>query len=50
MVKLLVESGADVNAKARGGDHGSTPLAFALQRGDQKIAELLKEQGAVEDI
>ncbi len=43
MVKLLLEKGADVNAK---GEHGWTPLMEAANRGHSEAAKLLLEKGA----
>ena len=42
-VKLLVERGADVNAKD---EEGKTPLDFAQENGHQEIVKWLKECGA----
>jgi ankyrin repeat protein len=46
-VKLLIESGADVNAV---GDMGETPLHVAIRKGDQGIVEALLASGAKLDI
>jgi hypothetical protein len=43
MVKLLLEHGADVNAKDKG---GWTALKRAQKRGAKEIVELLKAHGA----
>ncbi|TML44101.1 MAG: ankyrin repeat domain-containing protein [Actinobacteria bacterium] len=40
---ILLEHGADPNAPARG---GFTPLDVACENGDEKLAELLRSQGA----
>ena len=42
-VKLLVESGADVNAI---GDMSETPLHIAIRQGDQEIVSTLLSAGA----
>jgi ankyrin repeat protein len=44
VAKLLIDNGADVNCKNREG----TPLDIAVERKNIKIAELLREHGAVE--
>lgn len=44
-VKLLIEKGADVNAKDK---NGNTPLKNALSHGKTEIAEFLREAGAKE--
>jgi ankyrin repeat protein len=43
MLKLLIELGADVEAKD---DKGRTPLAIAMLRGDREAIRLLKAAGA----
>lgn len=45
VVALLIGAGADVHARQAG---GFTPLAAALQNGDEAIAALLRNAGAVE--
>jgi len=44
-VKLLIDRGADVNARSRG---GYTALKYAVDRGHKEIVKLLKEAGARE--
>ncbi|KAI6026975.1 ankyrin [Pisolithus marmoratus] len=46
-VKLLLQSGANVNARNR---YGEIPLFFALQGGDAELTDLLMEHGANMDI
>ena len=41
--KLLIEKGADVNAKTKG---GATALAMAQDKGHSEIVALLKNHGA----
>ncbi|NIO39396.1 MAG: hypothetical protein GTO41_03825, partial [Burkholderiales bacterium] len=43
VVKLLIEAGADVNAKDS--FYNATPLTWAGLSGHQEIVELLKENG-----
>ena len=43
VVKLLLDNGADVNAKDV---HGNTALYYAVQKGDDKIKFLLLSYGA----
>ncbi|RMD79282.1 MAG: ankyrin repeat domain-containing protein, partial [Lentisphaerae bacterium] len=43
VVKILLEHGADVNAKCK---KGKTALMFASEKGYQEIVELLKDAGA----
>ena len=43
MVKYLIESGADINAKDK---NGWTALMFAARNGYDKIAQLLIKSGA----
>ena len=43
MVELLIDSGADINAK---GNCGKTALSYALKEGNTEIAELLKANSA----
>lgn len=43
-IQLLIDEGADVNAKER--KRGQTPLHFAALLGDTEIFELLRENGA----
>ncbi|MFC5700750.1 ankyrin repeat domain-containing protein [Cohnella faecalis] len=45
MANLLIEFGADVHAKREG---GASALSIAIERGNLKVAELLREKGAVE--
>jgi ankyrin repeat protein len=45
MVRLLIEHGADVNAKAA---NGETALSMALLRGPTPIVELLKKSAAID--
>jgi ankyrin repeat protein len=45
--KLLIEHGADVNARSSNGD---TPLTFAAMFGQGKMAKLLLEKGADKSI
>ena len=42
IVKLLIDNGADVNAK---GDDGFTPLNAAKVKGLKEIADLLRNHG-----
>lgn len=44
-LKVLLKAGADVNAKDK---DGNTALKLAQERGNAKIAELLKSAGAKE--
>ncbi|WP_274650133.1 ankyrin repeat domain-containing protein [Paenibacillus humicola] len=44
ILQLLIEHGADVNARAGG---GGTPLAIANERGNLKAAAFLKQHAAV---
>jgi ankyrin repeat protein len=44
LAKLLLEHGADPNARQQ---DDFTPLQAAEQRGDQRLAELLRQHGAV---
>jgi len=44
MVELLIERGADVNAK---GYYGNTPLRWAKRSGDDEIVSLLKRHGGI---
>jgi ankyrin repeat protein len=49
VVKLLIERGADVNAKDQhklAGDAGLTPLEIARLHGDTPIVDLLVKSGA----
>jgi len=43
MVEMLIRSGADVDTKDR---EGQTPLAVALERKNNDVAELLGKAGA----
>jgi ankyrin repeat protein len=43
MVKLLLDKGADVNAK---GEHGWRPLMEAANRGHSEVTKLLLKKGA----
>jgi len=43
IVRMLVENGADVNARQQ---HGWTPLHAAAQNGDEEIVRLLLKKGA----
>ena len=45
IVRLLIDKGADVNAKAKNGD---TALKLAKTKGHTRIVEFLKAQGANE--
>ena len=42
--RLLLEHGADVNAKMK---DGKTPLTFAVEGGQTEMASFLRERGAV---
>lgn len=44
MIRLLIEHGADVNARIEGGE---TALSLALRQGNNNVAALLREQGAL---
>lgn len=44
IISLLIENGADVNAQA---EDGETPLSLAIKQGNHKVAELLREHGAL---
>ena len=44
-LRLLIEAGADINARA---SSGRTPLGEALDCGNIKAAEILREAGAIE--
>ncbi|WP_028608705.1 ankyrin repeat domain-containing protein [Paenibacillus harenae] len=44
LIRLLLEHGADVNAKAEGGE---TPLALAVKQGNHRVAEFLRQNGAL---
>ncbi len=46
VIDLLCEHGADPNART---EEGTTPLAAALARDDEELADLLRECGASED-
>jgi ankyrin repeat protein len=46
MVKMLLEAGAEVNAKA---DNGWTALILAKRNGHAEIVRLLIEAGAMDD-
>jgi len=46
VVALLIDKGADVNAKDR---DGKTPLSLAQEKGHNEIIELLKKRGAKEE-
>ncbi|KAH8649867.1 ankyrin repeat-containing domain protein [Xylariales sp. PMI_506] len=47
MVRLLLESGADVNAKSQDSIHASqTPLFYAVRNGHEATVRLLLEKGA----
>ncbi|REE92900.1 ankyrin repeat protein [Paenibacillus taihuensis] len=43
LISLLIEHGAEVNAKIEG---GVTALALAVEQGNDKVAELLRSNGA----
>lgn len=43
--KLLLEHGAEINAKTK---DGKTPLAFALSRSQTEMAAFLRRRGAVQ--
>jgi hypothetical protein len=45
IVKLLLDAGADVNAKT---DDNKTALSFAMERGVPEVIDLLKKRGAME--
>jgi hypothetical protein len=45
-VKMLIDSGADVNAELPG--YGTTALLIAIEKGYNDIAQLLREEGATE--
>ncbi|KRE35629.1 ankyrin repeat domain-containing protein [Paenibacillus sp. Soil522] len=44
IIRLLIEHGADVNAKVEGGE---TVLSLAIKQGNNKVAELLRQNGAL---
>lgn len=43
IIRLLIEHGADVNAK---GTDGETALSLAVQQGHQNVTECLRQHGA----
>jgi uncharacterized protein len=43
VARLLIEKGADVNAKTEDGD---TPLIFACEKGHEDVARVLRIHGA----
>ncbi|MEW9699399.1 ankyrin repeat domain-containing protein [Paenibacillus sp. SI8] len=45
MIQLLIDHGADVNAKVEGGVYA---IALAKEQGNLRVAELLRQQGAIE--
>lgn len=44
LIRLLIDHGADVNAETEGGD---TPLSIAIKQGNDRVAELLRDSGAL---
>ncbi|WP_044477567.1 ankyrin repeat domain-containing protein [Paenibacillus antibioticophila] len=44
IISLLVEHGADVNARTEGGE---SALSLAIKQGNNNVAELLRENGAI---
>ncbi|MCC3377119.1 ankyrin repeat domain-containing protein [Cohnella sp. REN36] len=44
MIRLLIEHGADVNARMEGGE---TALSLAIKQGNHRVAELLRQNGAL---
>jgi ankyrin repeat protein len=48
IVRILLEAGADVNARMRpaGGTPGKTALLFAAQEGHTEIVDVLRKAGA----
>ncbi|OAB26508.1 hypothetical protein PMSD_25320 [Paenibacillus macquariensis subsp. defensor] len=44
IIRLLIEHGADINARIEGGD---TVLSLAIKQGNNNVAELLRQNGAL---
>ncbi|MOA22684.1 Ankyrin repeats (3 copies) [compost metagenome] len=45
IIRLLIEHGADVNARIEGGEPA---LSLAMKQGNNKVAEFLRQNGALE--
>lgn len=50
IARLLIDAGADVNARWLGETHGGTPLCYAVVRNDLAVAKLFVDAGAELDV